>query len=318
MKNYFYLLLIIFLTTSCNSDQKSNSINLAIEKSVDSLEVFAENIISTHLVERDFALSPNRKEIIFTLGDFKQKKRFLVHLKKENNSWTSPKVMSISGKHQDIEPFFSVDGNKLFFASNRPINKKSKRTDYNIWVSTKKDSVWGNPNVLDTIVNTKGNEFYPSVSANGNLYFTAVRKDGVGTEDIFVSKFLNGKYQKPEVLSDSINTKTYEFNSFINPTEDLLIFSSFGRKDGFGGGDLYYSKKDKHGNWHKAKNMGKKINSASLDFCPFYDAKTNTLYFTSERANKINQINTIKKLTDYTNSIKNGMGNIYRINLDLK
>ena len=318
MKNYYFLLLFALITMSCNSDKKSKGINLALEKKVDSLEVFGENIISTNLVERDFALSPNRQEIIYTLGDFKQKKRFLVHLKKENSSWTSPKVMNISGKHQDIEPFFSPNGKKLFFASNRPINKNSKRKDYNIWVSTKTGSVWGNPVVLDTIVNTKGNEFYPSVSANGNLYFTAVRKDGVGTEDIFVSKFMNGKYQKPEVLSDSINTKTYEFNAYINPTEDLLIYSSFGRKDGFGGGDLYYSKKDKNGKWQKAKNMGEKINSTSLDFCPFYDAKTNTLYFTSERASKINQINSIKKLTKYTNSINNGMGNIYRINLDLK
>lgn len=312
MKNFKFLSVIIFFCYCCQSSKKSDLSTLTIEKSRDSLEIFGKNIISTSLYERDFALSPNRNEIIYTLSDFKQEKRFLVHLKKENNIWSNPKVMNISGKYQDIEPFFSVDGKKLFFASNRPIKNDATRKDYNIWISKKKGDIWENPTILDTIINTKKDEFYPSVSSNGNLYFTATRKDGVGTEDIFVSKFIDGKYQKPKVLSENINSKTYEFNAYISPDEEILIFSSFGRKDGFGGGDLYFSKKDKNGNWRVAKNMGKKINSTSLDYCPFLDIKTNNFYFTSDRSKSNKDINTLKGIKTFANSIENGMGNIYK------
>lgn len=309
------LLFICFFVCLCLSCKHQKTSNFTIDIVADSLEIFAKKVISTPLFERDFAISPDRNELIYTLGEFKQKKRFLVHLKKLNNSWSTPKVMPISGEHQDIEPFFSVDGKKLFFSSNRPMDSDSKRKDYNIWYSKKNGNDWSKPIALDTIINTKNDEFYPSVSANGNLYFTAVRKDGIGTEDIFVSKCVNGKYQKPKVLSKQINTETYEFNAYINPSENLLIFSSFGRKDGFGGGDLYFSKKDEKGNWEKAKNMGEEINSTSLDYCPFLDIKTNNLYFASDRSKDSQKINNVNDLIDYTNSIENGMGNIYRIKL---
>ncbi len=313
MKNIQYLFLFFIIFSSCKEINKTALDKLNIEKTIDSLEVFGENIISTSLFERDFALSPNRDEIIFTLGEFKQKKRFLVHLKKKNNLWSKPSILNISGEYQDIEPFFSIDGTKLFFASNRPINNNSSRKDYNIWFSEKVDNKWNNPIALDTTINTTKDEFYPSVSSNGNLYFTATRKDGIGTEDIFISKFSNGRYSKPKVLSENINSKTYEFNAFVNADESLLIFSSFGRKDGFGGGDLYFSKKDAQGNWQKAQNMGKEINSSALDFCPFLDEKTKNLYFSSERSNINKKTFTVKDLVNYANSIENGMSNIYRV-----
>ncbi|AUC85441.1 hypothetical protein CW731_09140 [Polaribacter sp. ALD11] len=316
MKNFKFLVLFVFILGSCNTSKKIELPNLSVEKTTDSLEIFGKNIISTSLFERDFALSPNRDEIIHTLGEYKQKRRFLVHLKKENKTWSKPKVMNISGEHQDIEPFFSVDGKQLFFASNRPLKNNSNRKDYNIWVSKKEGNKWSTPIALDTLINTEKDEFYPSVSANGNLYFTAVRKDGIGTEDIFVANYVHGKYQKPKVLSKNINTKTYEFNAFVNPDENLLIFSSFGRKDGFGGGDLYFSTKDENGDWQKAKNMGEKINSTSLDFCPFYDAKTKNLYFSSERSSINQKKYSIESLVEYANSIENGMSNIYRVKFD--
>ena len=229
----------------------------------------------------------------------------------------SEEIVSFSGEFQDIEPFFSPDGSQLFFASNRPINSDSERKDYNIWVSKKENDTWGAPSPLSDKINTEGEEFYPSVSKDGNLYFTATREDGIGREDIFVSKYENGEYSDPMVLDSTVNTTAYEFNAYINPEEDLLIYSSFGRKDGLGGGDLYYSKKDENGNWTVARNMGAPINSEKLDFCPFVDYSNNNFYFTSERAKEFDQkINSLEELENISNNVLNGMGNIYRINME--
>ena len=197
------------------------------------------------------------------------------------------------------------------------MDKNSDRKDYNIWYSEKSGTSWKEPIILSEKINTEQDEFYPSLSSNENLYFTSTRKEGIGREDIFISKMEGGEYQESEVLDTTINTKFFEFNSFINPDENLLIFSSFGRPDGLGGGDLYYCKKDKNGKWSDAINMGKKINSEKLDYCPFIDIKRGNFYFTSDRTQEDKStLKTVEELKNFSNEIQNGMGNIYRIGIN--
>ena len=312
--------MLFFLSTlilSCKNIDSQETRELDLASMPDKVELFGEGLISTNLYERDIAISPDGNELIYTLGDYKQQRRFLMQIRKLNGKWGEPEILNISGEYQDIEPFYAEDGNSLFFASNRPMEKGSKREDYNIWYSNRDGDQWSSPKALNRNINTEGDEFYPSISNNGNLYFTATRKDGVGSEDIFISKKIDGEYQEPVALDSSINTEFYEFNSYINPEENLIIFSSFGREDGFGGGDLYYSKKDKDGNWSKAKNMGENINSAQLDYCPFIDVRRNNLYFTSERTvRNTDKINNIEDIRAFANKTQNGMGNIYKIGID--
>lgn len=121
----------------------------------------------------------------------------------------------------------------------------------------------------------------------------------------------------PVVLDSAINTKTFEFNAYVSPKEDLLIFSSYGRKDDMGGSDLYYSVKNAQGNWKEAKNMGPTINSDKLDFCPFIDWERNNFYFTSERIiSEESIISSVDELKASANRTLNGYGNIFRISLD--
>lgn len=309
-----YFFVLIYLINGCTNE---NKVILDLEINPEQLEVFGQDYISTPLYERDIAISPEGDQLIYTLGNYQQTVRSLVSLKREGDQWGDKEILSFSGKYNDIEPFFAADGSKLFFASNRPVGEDSTRTDYNIWYSELVNGKWNNPRALDTLVNSHADEFYPSVSANGNLYFTATRTDGVGREDIFVSTYSEGRYSVPIPLDSAINTKVYEFNAYINPNEDLLIFSSYGRVDDLGGGDLYYSKKDKAGKWGDAKNLGDIINSDKLDYCPFIDIPRNNFYFTSDRSNPVEgRINTVNELVMEANKIMNGMGNIYRIHLD--
>src|SRR5690606_24289710 len=106
----------------------------------------------------------------------------------------------------------------------RPVGADSTRSDYNIWVSDRTGHTWGEPQPLMQEINSRQDEFYPSVSRNGNLYFTSVRENGVGSEDIFVSRWVDGSYLYPEPLDSAINTSTYEFNAYVTPDEDLIIF----------------------------------------------------------------------------------------------
>jgi hypothetical protein len=314
MSNFKKFLWLYLLIISCGEDK---SLSLDLSQSPEQPALFGEDLISTNLYERDIAISPDGREIIYSLGNYRQTRRSLISIRKGAEGWEEKQIVSFSGRYQDIEPFFSTDGSKLYFASNRPMDSDTTRTDYNIWVVEKSDQDWKKPIPLDTLINTTNDEFYPAVSENGNLYFTATRVNGIGREDIFLSTFTNGSYQAPIPLDSTINTGVFEFNAYVSPGEDLLVFSSFGREDGFGGGDLYYSQKDDNGTWAEAKNLGETINSEKLDYCPFVDFPRGNFYFTSERAEVLDtDLKTVSEFNEEAHKVLNGMGNIYRVKLD--
>ena len=314
MKHSPWVLIALFLLAQCKPEQY-NKIDLSDQPQ--ELQLFAPHIISTELYERDIAISPGGDEIIHTLSDYKQTRRCLVVNKKCGTRWQSKTILNFSGEYNDIEPFFSMDGNKLYFASDRPIRSDSNRRDYNIWVSDRQSQGWSDPSPLGPDINTVGDEFYPAVSKNYNLYFTSARESGTGKEDIYLSRFAYGVYQKPEPLDTNINSTTWEFNAYISPDEDLILFSSYGRKDDLGGGDLYFSKKDAQGNWMPSENLGPLINSDKLDYCPFADLQRGNFYFTSERfIIPDKKINNVAEIVQMANGLLNGMGNIYRISSD--
>lgn len=265
---------------------------------------------------RDFSMNKAQDEFYFTVESYLKEYSFIAYSKKVNGIWQSPKTVSFSGQYKDLEPFLSPDGLKLFFASNRKDNVSTEtKTDMDIWYVTRKSisSEWSKPINIGSNVNTSANEFYPSVTNNGDLFFTAEYENSLGKEDIYVSRFVNGTYTKPSPLSSDVNSEKYEFNAFVAPDESFIIFTSYGRKDDMGRGDLYISEKGENNQWKKAKHLSK-INTKRLDYCPFVDLNTQTLYFTSnpsEISKSLKHKMTFKKIVDYINNTPNGLSRIY-------
>lgn len=260
------------------------------------------------------AISPDGNDMYYTVQTSRNILSTILHRTKTASGWSSPEVASFSGVFNDLEPAFSPDGKKLFFCSNRPLSG-NKTKDYDIWVMDRTGTGWSDPRNLGSPVNTAANEFYPSIASNGNLYFTAEKDGAIGNEDIFVSTLENGQYKTPVPLDTAINSKLWEFNAFVAPDESYIIFTSYGRKDDAGGGDLYISVKENY-KWLPARNLTV-INSAAIDYCPF--VFKGTLYFTSGRHN-ISP--TREQRMDYQSLMKwyrdpiNGGENIYAVVVD--
>lgn len=281
--------------------------------------LFGGNFINSSSSERDFALSPDGNEIFYTFqspiqGSFQT---ILYRTKNAKGIWSKTEVAPFAGNYSDLEPVFTQDGKGLFFCSNRPISGTTIK-DFDIWYVGKINGKWGEPKNLGKPVNTDNDEFYPSVSAAGNLYFTAAYKNGIGKEDIYMAHMNNGKYDNPVPLDSAVNSRTYEFNAFVSPDENFIIFSSFGRKDDLGGGDLYMSVKDDKGEWKPAKHLSI-LNSDRLDYCPFVSNNKKILFFTSERTvlqNHFEKQVSYAELNKLYNSPLNGKGNIYWISFE--
>ncbi|WP_420551789.1 TolB family protein [Tenacibaculum aiptasiae] len=267
---------------------------------------------------RDFSMSKNGNEFYFTVESYAKEYSFIAFSKKINGKWTKPETVAFSGQHKDLEPFLSPDGLKLFFASNRVNNNTSEiKKDMDLWYVSRKNisGDWSEPKKISSVVNTSKDEFYPSVTNKGDLFFTAQYENSKGKEDIYVSRFVDGEYTKPTSLNNKINSEKYEFNAFVAPDESFIIFTSYGRKDDLGRGDLYISRKDKNNNWLPAEHLQKGINSRKLDYCPFVDMKNNVLYYTTNKSSIPKSFKKRKKLTEIINYINinpNGLSRIYQ------
>jgi len=285
------------------------------------IEPFLPELFSQFPNIRDIAISSEGDEIYFSVQSYQDEVSVIAHVKKINNSWSNPAIAGFSGKYFDIEPFLSSNGLKLFFVSNRPLESTDDEPkDFDIWYVQRenKNSEWSNPINVGESINSDKNEFYPSIAENNNFYFTCDERGTKGKDDIFFSQWKNGKYSEPISLSESINSEGYEFNAFIAPDESYIIFTAYLREDGFGSGDLYISYKVSDSVWTKAKNLGVEINSAKMDYCPFVDITSNTLYFTSKRSS-VNDSNSdfssIQEILDEMSKYDNGLSRIYKTTL---
>lgn len=138
---------------------------------------------------------------------------------------------------------------------------------------------------LDTAINTHGNEYYMSFTADESIYFSSnwqADKKVMQDFNIYRSDSREGEYQKAQMLPQEINSSSYETDVFISPDESYMIFCSI-RADGFGKGDLYISFQDANGNWSGAENMGDKINTTGHEPCPFVSQDGKYFFYTSNQ-----------------------------------
>ncbi|MBU1064016.1 hypothetical protein KKC74_04315, partial [bacterium] len=115
----------------------------------------------------------------------------------------------------------------VFFSSNRLVDGEGEAKDFDLWVTAKEVSGWSSPVNLGPQVNSAYNEFYPSVSEDMTLYFCSKNDRCIGGEDLWYSEQI-APYQwgTPQNMGDSINTQSDEYNAFVHPLGEYIIFTS--------------------------------------------------------------------------------------------
>jgi Tol biopolymer transport system component len=305
-----FLLLIAFSINGVAQQRINDYFNQTLPG--DSPELFAAEIISDEFGNRDMAISPSGNELFYTL-QFQSGRGFstIMHSKKINDKWTQPEVATFSGQYNDLEPAFSPDGSKLYFVSSRPVSGGANK-DYDIWYVTKINGVWNNAINMSTPVNTAEDEYYPSVTKTGNIYFTRAVQGR--EEDIMMCRFQNNQYGTAVSLPDVINSAGDEFNAFVDPDEKFILFTGYNRKGAYAAADLYIRKKNEKGEWMEAVNLGNIINQPGLNYCPYISPDKKYFFFTSSRSSvkvPFTEQQNVKSLYKQMHSVLNGADNIY-------
>jgi len=98
----------------------------------------------------------------------------------------------------------------------------------------KSDGKWAAPENLGSSINTVGNEFFPFLDSENNLYFSSDKLPGYGGYDIFSCKFNGSGWDKPANLSDHINSLNDDIAFTINRNDGKTAFLTRRQKSGKG------------------------------------------------------------------------------------
>lgn len=246
-------------------------------------EIFAPGFISTkEYGELNAVFTKDGNEFYFSRRGVPGKHSTIMVTSQVNGRWCNPEPVSFSGIKDGIDLFITTNGKSMVFCSYEEKTGDVKSyPNHDFWISYRVGERWTSPVPFAREAISEFEDYFPVITGNGNLYFNSQR-GGPGTNDIYISKYLNGNYTRPEKLPEPINTPYREFDAFVTQDEGLMIFSS-DNPGGFGRSDLYISNKKNDGSWSEPLNMGESVNSEFSEYSATITPDGKYLFFTSNR-----------------------------------
>ncbi|MCB0705330.1 MAG: PD40 domain-containing protein [Saprospiraceae bacterium] len=172
------------------------------------------------------SISADGKTMYFTRSQARKEKGrddvvrlsiYQAHL--ENGQWIEGAPFPYnSSEFSNLHPSISPDGKLLIFASDR-----DGLGGRDLFVCRDQGGRWGPPENLGAPVNSSGNECYPFLANDGNLYFASDGLPGLGGYDLFVSSYENGFWTSPRNLGGEINSNK----------DDIALITADGLNSGY-------------------------------------------------------------------------------------
>ncbi len=235
------------------------------------------------------SLTIDSKELIFTRRVRGVNEDFF---ETHNNAgtWSDAKALAgnINTNFNEGAQCISQDGKWLIFTG---CNFPEGYGSCDLYISYLTPDGWSAAENMGNRINTDQWETSPSLSPDKrDLYFTSRRFGGYGGSDIYVSHLLpGGQWSEPENLGPEINTIGDESCPFIHADNQTLYFTSNGWQ-GYGGGDIFVTRKGAKGQWSTPKNLGYPINTIEDEGSLVITADGSTAYYASDRADSKGQL----------------------------
>ncbi len=202
----------------------------------------------------------------------------------ENKDWVkaAPLGGNVNTDQNEGAQMISQDGEWLVFTG---CYRKDGWGACDIYISFLTPKGWSEGINLGGKINTDQWESQPCLSPDKrDLYFASRRFGGHGGSDIYVSHLqTDGTWSTPENLGPTINTSADEQCPFIHADNQTLFFTSNGLL-GYGGTDIFYSRKGPKAAWSVPENLGYPINTVHDEGTLFIAADAKTAYYASDRS----------------------------------
>ena len=204
---------------------------------------------NTKFHEGPLCFSPDGKYVYFTRNNIakgknnRKDKNGIRNLKMyratvgSDGAWLNEEVLSFSSKDFSVgHPTISADGKTMYFASDMPGGFGGSDI-YKMEI--KSDGSFGSPVNLGNEINTEGQEMFPWINGEGNLFFSSDGLVGLGGLDVFaVNGNGKGGFSKPVNVGRPVNGNNDDF-AFSMSTDNKTGYFSSNRDGGKGDDDIY-------------------------------------------------------------------------------
>lgn len=200
---------------------------------------------------------------------------------------------NINSVFDEYGPVIDRESSIMYFTSRRKFDKKSDKSiiddkffeDAYYSEMIKKD--WTRAQRLNPKITGKDNTSNVAVigiSPDKQKLYIYRGNDNSG--DLFVSSQKKGVWSSPKSLS-KFNSKDREVSMCLSSDESTLYFVSSNKKEGYGGTDIYISRKNAKGKWGKPENAGNVINTFFDELGVSLGPNDSVLYFSSKGHNSM-------------------------------
>ncbi len=199
----------------------------------------------------------------------------------------------VNSVFDEYGPVIDKEGTIMYFTSRRKYSKKSKKSIIDdkyfedVYNSDQVKGVWTRAKRLDKKITGKTNTTNVAVVGlspdKQSLYIYKGKNHG---GDLYVSRLKKGVWTAPRSLS-KFNTKHREVSMCLSSDESTLYFISSNTKAGYGGTDIYISRKNERDKWEKPVNAGNVINTFFDELGVSLGAKDSVLFFSSKGHNSM-------------------------------
>ncbi|REE05558.1 OmpA family protein [Marinoscillum furvescens] len=237
--------------------------------------------VNTEFAELTPVYSAEKNELLFASNrDNAKNDIFLIYhtLLSTNKDWKNPTPIQALGEFDRSTANVEVvneDGRLFVF-------KDKKGGD--LYTSQPEADGWSTPQEFDSKITSTHLEshFFINEHEDRILFAAKNKKNGLDIMESYRNAE-TGKWEKPHLLSATINSVDDEDSPFLSQDETKLYFSS-NRPGGLGGMDIYVCTFDKATNqWSEPENMGWPINSPDDDIHFKMNPDMNSGYFSSNR-----------------------------------
>lgn len=252
---------------------KAQHFNYNFDKAISSFEKFL-----TLVGESDPETTADVKRNIEMCRNGIELKQNPVNIKVENVG------INVNSPYSEHSPLITADESMLIFTSRRKestggmLDPKDNTYFEDIYLSTRSEQGWNPPVNIGVPINTEGHDATIGLSVDGQSLL--VYKDDNGDGNIYQSNLVGNMWLQPRKLNDYVNSKSWESGASISADNNFLFFTS-DRAGGFGGRDIYRSRKLPNGEWGRPINLGPAINTQYDEEAPFLHPDGKTLYFSS-------------------------------------
>ena len=179
----------------------------------------------------------------------------------------------INSPSDDYNGVISGDGQVMVWANSKTFYEA-------VYMSVRANEQWGVPILITPQIVSDGDLLPAGLSFDGTSLLL-VKSEKRGNQDIWISNFNGNTWSPAEPVKGGVNSNGNEDHASFSPDGRYLYFSS-DRRGGEGGLDLWYSERQRDGEWGDPENLGDKINTDKDESSVFVSPNGERLIFASK------------------------------------